>query len=366
MRDSHTEAKIRWCDPLTNQSSGSRKQERIVVPGTERDTNWFGSSSDIASWQATEGPKGNNTRLCRTLYLKQASAQIKVSKCFHTLKSCSPLSLSEALPCKKKKLRAFQVLHRQAFDFCLWTTSWVRVCHTSPFQNHFVAELKSSYCEDLPNGNYPNPGLVADIDARCSYISCSNKQTFLFHCSHGKWHVSNKEQQDWPPKDVLSCWCQSCVLKTEPGDNFSTELPFRATLWFKVRPTMQSPTGVLDLLWSLTKILDPRLFVADMHVFILKEYSPLSMQWKETKWMHIKIVRHEESLQETVRGSVFLAGSWNGDDPQTYHGGEATGDVMRWKKGDVIFMGPTDANVFCHVNSKKAIEICNKPVNPDH
>ena len=48
------------------------------------------------------------------------------------------------------------------------------------------AELETNYCDELPNGNYPNPGLAPDVDTRCSYIACSNQHTYLFHCPQGK------------------------------------------------------------------------------------------------------------------------------------------------------------------------------------
>lgn len=48
--------------------------------------------------------------------------------------------------------------------------------------------IKSGFCRHKDNGAYANPGLVTDVDPRCSYVVCSHERTFLFHCPQGTWN----------------------------------------------------------------------------------------------------------------------------------------------------------------------------------
>ena len=63
---------------------------------------------------------------------------------------------------------------------------------------------------------------------------------------------------------------------------------------------------------------------------------------------------------------LFFLGSWNGNDPNTYHGGEVPGNAVTWKRGEVIYIGPSNSNVFCHVNDENAIGVCNSEVPAQH
>ena len=53
------------------------------------------------------------------------------------------------------------------------------------FAKFIILEVKSDFCKKKINGNYIDPGL-SKADPRCTYVTCSNTQTFLFHCPQGR------------------------------------------------------------------------------------------------------------------------------------------------------------------------------------